>query len=294
MVSPWCLVPPQARDSVNSGPLLGQHPPGPKTPRTPDGGGAHEVVILPVRYPPGCRLQDSGMWIHPSQGPCLQSLLRSRSRARAGAFSALHISGGEPADDLLGRGGDTPSVRCQGPVGPRFRAIGPVDPLLVVRDNVSRGPEGAYFLRVPLYASYLRSRCPNQCIGVRAPGNRPADPRGRPAPESPILSAADRACGLPLGPSSGVLDGVASPGAALAAPVGPRRSGPVRRSLGCPSRRAVPASARPGPAVGAAPQRRQALPCSRFLRSRSQGATKTPFGSRLGQTGSVMAVDLCR
>ncbi|KAJ1185790.1 hypothetical protein NDU88_002577 [Pleurodeles waltl] len=83
MVSSWCLVSPQARDRVVPGPLPGQRPP-----------------FLPVRYLPGRRLQDP-------QGPCLQSLLRSRSRARVGAPSAPHIlGGGKPADDLLGRGGD--------------------------------------------------------------------------------------------------------------------------------------------------------------------------------------------
>ncbi|KAJ1100476.1 hypothetical protein NDU88_005562 [Pleurodeles waltl] len=248
MVSSWCLVSPQARDSGDPGPLPGQRPP-----------------FLPVRYLPGRRLQDP-------QGPCLQSLLRSRSRA----FGASHFGGGEPADDLLGRGRG-PSIRCQCPVVPRFRVTGPSDSLLLVRGNVSRGPEGAEFLLVPLYVSYLGSCCPSQCIGVRVPGNRPADPRGRPTPESPILSAAVRICGLPLGPSSGVLGGVSPPGAAPAAPVGSRRPGPARRSPGYLGRRAVPASVRPGPSVGAAHQRRQALPRPGFLRSRG-GWPARPLG----------------
>ncbi|KAJ1170267.1 hypothetical protein NDU88_002147 [Pleurodeles waltl] len=143
MVSSWCLVSPQARDGVDPGPLPGQRPP-----------------FLPVRYLPGRRLQDP-------QGPFLQSLLRSRSRARV---------------------------------------------------------EGAEFLLAPLYISYLGTCCPSQCIGVRVPGNRPADPQGRPAPESPILSAAVRKCGLPLGPSSGVLGGVSPP-----APLRQPRSVPAGR-----------------------------------------------------------------
>ncbi|KAJ1191767.1 hypothetical protein NDU88_001083 [Pleurodeles waltl] len=122
MVSSWCLVSQQARDSVDPGPLLGQRPP-----------------FLPVRYPPGRRLQDP-------QGPCLQSLLRSRSRAR----------------------------------------VGPVDSLLLVRGNVSRGPEGVEFLLAPLYVSYLGSCCPSQCIGVRVPGNWPADPRAAPPRSHPF------------------------------------------------------------------------------------------------------------
>ncbi|KAJ1115504.1 hypothetical protein NDU88_003728 [Pleurodeles waltl] len=233
MESSWCLVSLQAQDGVDPGPLLGQRPP-----------------FLPVRYPPGRRLQDP-------QGPCLQSLLRSRSRARAGAPSAPHILGGRSQRMIIwGRGGDTPSIRCQCPVVPRFRVTGPVDSLLLVRGNVSRGPEGAEFPLAPLYASYLGSRCPSQCIGVRFPGNRPADPRGRPAPESPILSTAVRVWGLPLGPSLGVLGGVSPQGAAPAAPVGPHRSGPVRRLPGYLGRRAVLASVRPGPSVGATHQRR--------------------------------------
>ncbi|KAJ1181136.1 hypothetical protein NDU88_006346 [Pleurodeles waltl] len=125
------------------------------------------------------------------QGPCFQSLLRSRSCVRAGAPSAPHILGGGSQRMIFWGGrGDTPSIRCQCPVVPRFRVTGPVDSLLLVRGNVSRGPGGAEFPLAPLYASYLGSCCPSQCIGVRVPGNRPANPRGRPALESPILSGA--------------------------------------------------------------------------------------------------------
>ncbi|KAJ1098945.1 hypothetical protein NDU88_004052 [Pleurodeles waltl] len=199
MVSPWCLVPPQARDSVDSRPLLGQHPPGPKTPRTQGGGGAHEVVILPARYPPGVQAPGLRYVDPPESGPL------------------------PPIAPPL-------SLPCQSR-GCGFPACAPLCFL----------PEVAL---------------PRQCIRARVPSNQPADPRGRPAPESPVLSAANRACGLPLGPSSGVLDGVASPGAAPASPVGPRRSGPVRRPPGCLGRGAIPASAQPGPPVGATSQRR--------------------------------------
>ncbi|KAJ1155831.1 hypothetical protein NDU88_008556 [Pleurodeles waltl] len=58
MMSPWDLVSPQARDSVDPGPFPGSRP-----------------SFLPFRCPLGCRLQDP-------QGPCLQSLPRSRSRSR--------------------------------------------------------------------------------------------------------------------------------------------------------------------------------------------------------------------
>ncbi|KAJ1097253.1 hypothetical protein NDU88_002378 [Pleurodeles waltl] len=57
--------------------------------------------------------------------------------------------------------------------------------------------------------SSIRCQCP------AVPRNRPADSRGRPALESPILSAAVRVCGLPPGPSTGVLGGVS--------PLGPLR-----------------------------------------------------------------------
>ncbi|KAJ1108137.1 hypothetical protein NDU88_005519 [Pleurodeles waltl] len=171
MVSPWCLVPPQARDSVSSGPLLGQHPPGPKTPRTLGAGGAHEVVILPVRYPPGVQAPGLRYVDPPESGPLppIAPPLSLPCQSRC-VFGASHFRGGSQRMIFWGGGGDTPSVRCQGPVCPRFRAAGPVNPLLMVRDNVSRGPEGADFLRAPLYASYLRSCCPSQRISVRAPG----------------------------------------------------------------------------------------------------------------------------
>ncbi|KAJ1140112.1 hypothetical protein NDU88_006472 [Pleurodeles waltl] len=137
----------------------------------------------------------------PPVAPPLPLPLPCQSRC---SFGASHFGGGSQRMVFWGGGGDTPSIRCQCPVVSRIRVTGPVDSLLLVRGNVSRGPEGAEFPLAPLYASYLGSRCPSQRIGVRVPGNRPADPRGRPAPESPILSATVRVCGLPLGPSSGV------------------------------------------------------------------------------------------
>ncbi|KAJ1217933.1 hypothetical protein NDU88_005520 [Pleurodeles waltl] len=45
-----------------------------------------------------------------------------------------------------------------------------------------------------------------------------------------------------------------------------------------------PPRARSGSRAGITPRRPQVLPSSGFLSSRSQGATKTPLGSRLGQS----------
>ncbi|KAJ1134985.1 hypothetical protein NDU88_001431 [Pleurodeles waltl] len=85
MMSPWDLVSPQARDSVDPGPFPGSRP-----------------SFLPFRCPLGCRLQDP-------QGPCLQSLPRSRSRSRGGAFRCFtFLGGGGAADDLLWRGSGPP------------------------------------------------------------------------------------------------------------------------------------------------------------------------------------------
>ncbi|KAJ1191266.1 hypothetical protein NDU88_000582 [Pleurodeles waltl] len=153
MMSPWDLVSPQARDSVDPGPFPGSRP-----------------SFLPFRCPLGCRLQDP-------QGPCLQSLPRSRSRSRGGALRCF---------TFLGGGGGQRMIFCGGGGGPpdlspmtsnlRLRVTGPVDSLLLVCVSVSWGPEGAESLHAPLYASYLESLCPNQCIGTRACGPRPADP----------------------------------------------------------------------------------------------------------------------
>ncbi|KAJ1218606.1 hypothetical protein NDU88_006184 [Pleurodeles waltl] len=62
------------------------------------------------------------------------------------------------------------------------------------------------------------------------------------APETPNLSAADRACGRPPGPPLGRAGWRGAPGAAPGAPVGPPRPGSVCRSLGGLGRRAVPTS----------------------------------------------------
>ncbi|KAJ1169963.1 hypothetical protein NDU88_001844 [Pleurodeles waltl] len=113
----------------------------------------------------------------------------------------------------------------------------------VVHSIVSRGSEGADLQCASLYASYLlRSRCPSQCAGVRAPGVWSAEPRAcLPLRRSISVPPTARAV-VRRAPLSGALDGVAPPGAAPGAPVGPRRPGSVCHLLGGLGRRAVPAS----------------------------------------------------
>ncbi|KAJ1106704.1 hypothetical protein NDU88_004104 [Pleurodeles waltl] len=206
--------------------------------------------------------QVSGLWYvdPPESGPSPPIVpplsLPRRSRC---VFGASQFGGGSQWMTFWGGGGDTPSVRCQVPAGPGSRATGPVDPLLVVRNYVSWGPEDADFQHAPLCASYLlRSRCPSQCISVRAPGDRSADPRGRPAPDSPIFSTADRACGLPLGPFLGRVGWCGAPGRCSGSP---GRAPPVR--VGMPfTRRSRPEGA------------------SRFSTAWSPGRRRPPDGCR--------------
>ncbi|KAJ1083737.1 hypothetical protein NDU88_003892 [Pleurodeles waltl] len=173
--------------------------------------------------------------------PCLQSLLHSRSRAGAGAFSELRSLGGGAGGWSSEVGGDIPGslLKSSRPRVPDCR------PSLPPLSGVSRGPEGADLQCASLYASYLlRSRCPSQCTGVRAPGVWSAEPRGLSAPETSNLGAADRACGRPPGPPLGRAGwsgapkrGSGSPGRAPPAGVSmsfARRSRPEGGSrLGC-------------------------------------------------------------
>ncbi|KAJ1151093.1 hypothetical protein NDU88_003880 [Pleurodeles waltl] len=85
MMSPWDLVSPQARDSIDPGPFPGSRP-----------------SFLPFRCPLGCRLQDP-------QGPCLQSLPALVPVPEEVRFGASHFWGvGGAADDLLWRGRGPP------------------------------------------------------------------------------------------------------------------------------------------------------------------------------------------
>ncbi|KAJ1137091.1 hypothetical protein NDU88_003504 [Pleurodeles waltl] len=99
MMSPWDLVSPQARDSIDPGPFPGSRP-----------------SFLPFRCPLGCRLQDP-------QGPCLQSLPRSRSRSRGGVMSGVSPSAllRQPRSASSGRGPYAvhPAISAVGRISPR-------------------------------------------------------------------------------------------------------------------------------------------------------------------------------
>ncbi|KAJ1125639.1 hypothetical protein NDU88_004063 [Pleurodeles waltl] len=162
------------------------------------------ITLRWADFPPGAGFRTSvcgSTWVRALASNRSSALVPAPEQVRFRRFTVWGGGGASGWSSEVGEGHPWFVVKVQQAPGSGFRVTGPVDHLLVVRSNVSRGSEGADLQRASLYASYLlRSRCPSQCIGVRAPAVWSAEPRGPPAPESPILSAADRASGRPLGP----------------------------------------------------------------------------------------------